>query len=90
MDRLDFKLNLYYEMYKNKSLQNREEFRKNFTKKHGKFQYLEELIKMIEKYQMKKYGETLARSNLVLLKNREERSKDHKREYYRNKRRLEK
>ena len=55
----EFKLNLYFDKYKNKPLPNRNEFRKEFKKKHGNFKYLEELILMIEKYQIKKFGRTL-------------------------------
>lgn len=72
----DFKLNYYFEMYKDKPLPNRVEFRKNFKKKHGKFQYLEELIIKIEKHQFKKYGMTLPKSDLVWLKNKYDRKRD--------------
>lgn len=57
---LEFKLNMYFEMYKDLPLPNRDMFRQRFRKKHGKFQYLEELIRMIEEHQIKKYGETLS------------------------------
>lgn len=53
---LDFKLNYYFEKMKDISFTSRQEFRIIFKKKYGKFQYLEELIKMIEEYQIKKYG----------------------------------
>lgn len=59
MGKIEFQLNYYFNMYKDKALPNRDEFRLNFRKKHGKFQYINELIRMIEDYQMKKYGETL-------------------------------
>lgn len=55
----EFKLNFYFNKYKDKSLPNRDDFRRIFKKTHGGFQYLEELILMIEKYQIKKYGRTL-------------------------------
>lgn len=55
----EFKLNMFFIMYKDKALPNRDEFRKNFKKKYGQYQYLEELIRMIEQYQFKKYGQTL-------------------------------
>lgn len=85
---LDFKLNYYFEMYKDKSLPNREEFRKNFKKKYGKFKYLEELIIMIEKYQFKTYGETLPRNDVVVVRNKEERKKERRKSYDRLKYRL--
>ena len=53
---LDFKLNLYFNMYKDTPLPNGDEFRKKFKKEHGKFPYLNELIVMIINYQVKKYG----------------------------------
>ena len=34
-------------------------FRVEFIKRHGEFKYLEELIRMIEDYQINKYGTTL-------------------------------
>jgi len=52
----EFKLNLYYNIYKNSPIASREKFRKMFWKKHGRFQYLPELIYMIERYQSKKFG----------------------------------
>lgn len=67
----DFKLNFFFMIHKDKPLPNRDEFRRTFTKKYGKFQYLEELIRMIEKYQFKKYGATL--NNFVEVRTHEER-----------------
>ena len=55
----EFKLNFYFNLYKDKCLPNRDTFRKNFKKEHGNFKYLEELIRMIEDYQINKYGTTL-------------------------------
>ena len=55
----EFKLDFYFEMYKDTTIINRSKFRHKFIKKHGKFQYLPELILMIEKYQIKKYGTTI-------------------------------
>ena len=83
---LEFKLNMYFETYKDLPLPNRDMFRKNFKKKHGKFQYLEELIKMIEDYQFKKYGETL--SNYIRERSKEEAKKLHYKANARDKRRL--
>lgn len=69
----EFKLNFYFNLYKDKALPNRDEFRKNFKKNYGNFQYTEELIKMIEEYQMKKYGETLHDGSLIEHRTSEER-----------------
>lgn len=55
----DFKLNLYFKMYKDYPIGSRDSFRLYFIKKHGKFHYLPELILMIEKYQREKYGITI-------------------------------
>ena len=55
----DFKLNLYFQLYKDTPLCKRNEFRKKFIKKNGKFECLDELIFMIEQYQIEKYEETL-------------------------------
>ena len=83
---LEFKLNMYFEMYKDLPLPNRDEFRKNFKKKHGKFQYLEELIKMIEDYQFEKYGQTL--NSFIKVRSREEAKKVHYKVIAEEKRRL--
>lgn len=56
MGNLDFKLELYFNMYKNSPIIRRNYFIKRFIKKHGKFEYLPELIFKIEKYQREKYG----------------------------------
>lgn len=55
----DFKLEFYYNLYKDKSLESREKFRQKFRKEHGEFEYLEKLIIIIENYQLQKYGCTL-------------------------------
>lgn len=55
----DFKLQFYFNLYKDKSMINRSLFRTKFIKRHGDFKYLEELIRNIEDYQFNKYGETL-------------------------------
>lgn len=55
----EFKLNLYFNMYKDHPIGSRDNFRTTFRKKHGRYQYLPELILMIEEYQRKKYGETI-------------------------------
>ena len=75
----DFKLDFYFNLYKDKALVNRVEFRKNFKKKHGEFQYIEELILMIEKYQLKKYGETLHDGKIVEYRIKEERDRINRR-----------
>ena len=50
----DFKLKFYFNIYKDKPLSSRAEFRIRFKKLHGEFKMLEELIKNIENYQIKK------------------------------------
>ena len=56
---MEFKLNFYFCRYKDKKYINRDYFRKRFRKENGEFQYLRELILMVEKYQMSKYGSML-------------------------------
>ena len=82
----EFKLEFYFNLYKDKPLKSRDEFRKNFKKAHGKFLYLPELIFKIENYQIKKYGETL--NNFVYIPNRNERRKNNYRVNAEQKRRL--
>lgn len=55
----DFKLQLYFNMYKEYPVGSRDSFRAMFMKKHGRFHYLPELILMIERYQRDKYGITI-------------------------------
>lgn len=55
----DFKLQFYFNLYKDKAFVTRNLFRANFKRHHGDFEQLEELIKIIEQYQIKKYGCTL-------------------------------
>lgn len=55
----EFKLQFYFNLYKNIPMSNRNQFRAEFIKRHGEYRYLEELIKMIENWQLKKYGCTL-------------------------------
>lgn len=55
----DFKLQFYFNLYKDKAMVTRSLFRTEFIKRHGEFKYLEELIRKIEEYQINKYGATL-------------------------------
>lgn len=55
----DFKLQFYFNLYKDKAMVTRSLFRTEFIKRHGEFKYLEELIRKIEEYQINKYGSTL-------------------------------
>ena len=52
----EFKLNYYFEKYKDTPFSNRQNFKRNFIKNHGEFKYLNELIINIEKYQIEKFG----------------------------------
>ena len=61
MDKYEFKINYYFNMYKDEPLQNTQQFKKNFIKKHGNFQYINEIILRINQYQVKKYGNGLIR-----------------------------
>ena len=70
MGNIEFKLQMYFSMYKDAPLENRGKFREKFKKKHGEFQFLNELILMIEKHQIKTYGGLLYRSDDGILKDR--------------------
>ena len=88
MGKLEFQLNLYFEEYKNIPLGSRDNFRKTFRKRYGNFQYLEELIRMIERYQFKKYGTTLGRNDYTSLRTKEESRKLSQKSRQRERRRL--
>lgn len=83
---IEFQLNMYFEMYKDLPLPNRDEFRKNFKKKHGDFIYLNQLIFDIERYQFKKYGTTL--NNYIKDMTKEDRRRANRNERQRLRRRL--
>lgn len=73
--KLDFKLNYYFNKYKDHPIANVSDFRKKFKRENGDFQYLSELIVMISKYQVKKYGETIPNGKIFYVRNLEERRK---------------
>ena len=54
-----FLLMLYFKMYKDFPSASTMEFRRYFKSKHGDFKYLDELIVMINKYQVEHYEQTL-------------------------------
>lgn len=62
---LAFKLNLYYEKYKDTSIISRKYFKNQFIKENGNFPLLNELLLMIEKYQIKKYGSLLVSGTYI-------------------------
>ena len=84
----EFKLNYYFEILKDTSFVSRQEFREMFLKKYGKFLYLNELILMIENYQLKKYGSRI--TSHYEYKTQQERLYDSKREWNRNHKRFKK
>lgn len=55
----DFKLKYYFAKYKNTPVTSKNQFRKKFREENGKFECIEELMFMIEQYQIEKYGSTL-------------------------------
>lgn len=67
---LEFKLNYFFEKYKESSLISITDFKREFTKAEGNFDLLIELIKMIHDYQIKKYGECLVSGNMIVNKKR--------------------
>ena len=75
MGNIEFKLQMYFSMYKDAPLENRGKFREKFKKKHGEFLYVNELIVMIEKYQIKRYGGLVGKSDIGIIKTQDEISK---------------
>ncbi len=61
MDKYEFQINYYFNMYKDEPLKNSKDFKAKFIKKHGDFKYLNEVILRINRYQVKKYGNGLIR-----------------------------
>ena len=59
---LDFKLNYYFEMLKDKPFKSTKIFKSEFIKQYGNFEYLNELVVMITNYQIEKYGCSLCPS----------------------------
>lgn len=55
----EFKLNYYFNEYKDKPFKSSRHFRNMFIKKNGKFQGLDKLVVMIYNYQVKKFGQIL-------------------------------
>lgn len=66
----EFKLQFYFNLYKNTSMDSRNDFRAKFHKRHGEFNYLNELIRMIENYQINTYGCTLHSNEINDIKRR--------------------
>lgn len=56
---LEFKLNYYFEKYKDSSIISCSDFKRRFIKENGNFELLNELVIMINRYQVKKYGYNL-------------------------------
>lgn len=59
MEKLDFKLNYYFNELKDLPFQSRNEFKGNFIRKYGKFELLNELMLKIENYQIEKYEQII-------------------------------
>lgn len=56
MNEGEFKLQFYFNLYKDKSIINSNMFRTKFKKLHGNFEHLDKLVVKMENYQIKKYG----------------------------------
>lgn len=85
MEKLDFKLNYYFNELKDLPFQSRNEFKGNFIRKYGKFELLNELVLMVENYQIEKYGQTICSFNPGKTKIESERIRrlEHQRKYNR-------
>ena len=55
----EFLYRLYFEMYKDFPVTSTEEFRRFFKKRHGEYKYLNELVRDLQNYQIKKHGQTI-------------------------------
>ena len=62
---LEFKLEYYFNLYKDSVVVSTAKFKDVFIKKHGDFELLPELINMIQKYQYKKYGNLLQTGKVI-------------------------
>ena len=62
---LEFKLNMYFEEYKDTCIVSVTRFKEEYIKKHGEFELLNELVVMIQKYQYKKYGNLLQTGKII-------------------------
>lgn len=54
---LEFKLNYYFEKYKDSCVISLPKFREKFIKESGEFPLINEVFIMIQRYQYKNYGE---------------------------------
>lgn len=65
---LEFKLNYYFELLKDTPAVSASRFKDEFVRKYGKFELLNELVIMIQRYQLNKYGNLLESGNFILRK----------------------
>lgn len=63
---LEFKLQMYFELYKDNPITNSSRFKDEFYKKYGKFDLINELVVMIQRYQFKKYGDLVPEGTLTI------------------------
>lgn len=75
---LDFKINMYFEKYKDTPIKSYTKFRNIFEKENGHFIYLREVYIMIYKYQKDRYGSVFDKGDKIddrisskIIKNRE-------------------
>lgn len=79
---LEFKLQYYFELYKDTSIFYVGRFKQEFKSKHGDFPLLYELIIMIQRYQHKKYGDLLAYGdNIMEIRGKGVRSRNESKRY---------
>lgn len=73
---LEFKLQFYFHKYKDTCVISSTNFKTEFTKENGDFPLLNELIIMIQRYQLKRYGDLIERGDITL-KRREKGTYNH-------------
>lgn len=62
---LEFKLQFYFYKYKDKCVISSTNFKTKFIKENGDFPLLNELVIMIQRYQLKKYGNLIERGDIT-------------------------
>lgn len=65
----EFKMNMYFEKYKDYEMYALNYFRRDFIKAEGKYDKIDELFRKIQKYQIEKYGNVVGTGGFVKINN---------------------
>lgn len=66
----EFKMNMYFEKYKDYEMYSLNYFRLNFRKAEGKYNKVDDLFRKIQKYQIEKYGNVVGTGGILKINNR--------------------